>query len=74
MLREHENGKSEAQICRENDIHPVLFSRWKKEYREKPESALKKNANIGDQDARIAELERLVGQLYAENEFLKKKR
>ncbi len=25
-----------------------------------------------NQDARIAELERVVGQLYAENEFLKK--
>lgn len=70
LLREHENGKSEAQICRENDIHPALFSRWRREYKENPESAFKKGKP--NQDAKIAELERLVGQLYAENEFLKK--
>lgn len=68
LLREHENGKSEAQICRENDIHPALFSRWKREYRENPKGAFKKDGNKS-QNARIAELERPVGQLYAENEF-----
>ena len=72
VLRELENDKSTAQICRENDIHPVLLSKWKKEYNENPEAAFKGNGNVCNGDARVAELERLVGKLYAETAFLKK--
>ena len=72
VLRELENDKSTAQICRENDIHPVLLSKWKKEYNENPETAFIGNGNICNGNARVAELERLVGKLYAENAFLKK--
>ena len=44
----------------------------KKEYYEEPERAFSGNGNRYKLEARNAELERLVGQLYAENEFLKK--
>ena len=72
LLRELENGKKTAEICRENEIHPTLLSRWKKEYHENPEFAFKGHGNTCKENARIAELERLVGKLYAENDFLKK--
>jgi transposase len=72
VLREIENGKSQAQVCREYDLHPIMVNRWRKEYTKYPDTAFKGRGNLYKEDARIAELERLVGRLYAENEFLKK--
>lgn len=72
ILRELENGKSAAQVCRENGIHPSMLSKWKREYKENPGTAFSGNGNISKPDAKLAESERLIGQLYAENAFLKK--
>ena len=72
VLREIENGKSQAQVCREYDLHPVSVAKWKKEYKKYPDTAFKGSGNLYKEDAKVAELERLVGRLYAENEFLKK--
>lgn len=47
-----------------------MITRWKKEYNKDPESAFRGNG-VASKESRIAELERLVGQLYAENAFLK---
>ena len=71
-IRELESGKTVVQIGRENGILPALVTRWKKEYYENPRHAFKGNGNLFKEDAKIAELERKVGQLYLENEFLKK--
>lgn len=71
-IRELELGKSAVQIGREHGILPVLITRWKKEYYDNPGQAFKGNGNIYKEEARIAELERKIGQLYIENEFLKK--
>lgn len=71
-IRALESGKTLAEVARENEIHPNLLSKWKKEYSLDPENAFKGNGNICKEQARIAELERMVGQLYAEKEFLKK--
>ena len=65
-------GKPVSQVGRENDLHPTLITRWKREYTENPEKAFSGHGNAYKDTARIAELERLVGRLYAENEFLKK--
>ncbi len=65
-------GKTLAQVSRENEIHPSLVVKWKKEYLKDPENAFSGNGRTYKEQARMAELERLVGQLYAENEFLKK--
>jgi transposase len=72
ILRELENGKSSAQVCRENGIHPSMLSKWKREYKENPGTAFSGNGNISKPEAKLAESERLIGQLYAENAFLKK--
>jgi transposase len=72
ILRELENGKSAAQVCRENGIHPTMLSKWKREYKENPGTAFSGNGNISKPEAKLAESERLIGQLYAENAFLKK--
>ncbi len=72
ILRELENGKSAAQVCRENCIHPSMLSKWKREYKENPSTAFSGNGNVSKPEAKLAESERLIGQLYAENAFLKK--
>jgi len=73
VIREVEMGKTLAQVSRENEIHPSLVVKWKKEYFRDPKMpfmAMATGAYKGQ--ARMVELERMVGQLYVENEFLKK--
>ena len=72
VIREYENGKNVAQVCRENAIHPTMLHRWKREYKENPQTAFGGNGNTSKLNAKLAERERLIGQLYAENDFLKK--
>lgn len=72
VLRELENGKSTAQVCREHGIHPSMFSKWRREYRDNPQMAFGGNGNICKLNAKVADYERVIGQLYAENAFLKK--
>lgn len=72
VLREHESGKGIAQLSREYEVNPNQIHRWKKEYRENPVEAFSGKGHTYKEKARLAELERLVGQLYAENAFLKK--
>jgi transposase len=72
ILAQVESGTPMAQVARENGIHPALVARWKREYKGNPEKAFQGNGNPYKDQAKIAELERMVGKLYAENEFLKK--
>jgi len=72
VIAELEGGKTSAQIAREHGIHPGLPSRWRDELAENPEKAFSGNGKRYKYEARIAELERLLGQLHAENELLKK--
>lgn len=72
IIRELEAGVSVSEISRKYDIHPALPSRWKKEHYDDPAKSFNGNGNTYKLEAKNAELERLVGKLYAENEFLKK--
>lgn len=71
VLRELENT-SAAEVCRQHDISAVLLNRWKKEYETSPKEAFSGRGKIWKEDAKIVHYERLVGQLYAEIDFLKK--
>lgn len=72
ILREIEAGKSIAQAAREHELHPNLITRWRSLHSEYAQQAFAGNGNHYKQEARIAELERLVGRLTLENDFLKK--
>ncbi len=72
VIAELEGGRPPAQIAREHGIHSSLPSRWRDELAENPERAFSGNGKRYKYEARIAELERLLGQLHAENELLKK--
>lgn len=72
VLRELETGKTASQICREHELKDELFSRWKREYSHDPQYAFAGKGRPSKEVTRNAELERKIGQLYLENEFLKK--
>jgi len=72
VVRELESGKSVAEVCREHGVKQDLVYRWKHEYRTNPKHAFSGKGVPSTLEARCAELERTVGRLYLENEFLKK--
>lgn len=72
ILREVQAGKSIAQIARENEIHPNLIGKWQKLHEQYAQNAFQGNGHAYTQEAKIAELERLIGQQTVEINFLKK--
>ncbi len=71
VVEELMSGESRpAQLCRRHNISPSLLYHWKRQY------SLGKFNNEPIEEAalkdRIDKLERLVGRLTLENEFLKK--
>ncbi len=65
--------KRPAQVCREHGIGEGLLLRWRREYEARGEAAFAQT-QPSDNEAlrrRIAELERLCGQLALENAVLK---
>lgn len=72
LLRELENGRSMGELCRMHAIHPSLLSKWRQEYNANPKEAFSGRGNICKLEAKLAERERLIGELYAETAFLRK--
>lgn len=72
VLREIDAGTSIAQAAREHGVHPETIRLWKRSLRKYGERAFGGNGNAYTDEARIAELERTIGQLTLENRFLKK--
>jgi transposase len=71
VVEELLSGESRAaQLCRRHNITPSLLCYWKKQYsRGKFNNEPTEEAALKD---RIEKLERLVGRLTLENEFLKR--
>lgn len=65
-------AKSLTEVCREHSLHPATVCGWRKDYERNPQEAFKGHGNLWKPEARIAQLERTIGALYAEKEFLKK--
>jgi transposase len=72
VLSELDSGKTITELSRKYEIHPSQILRWNKAFSNNPKNAFSGHENSDENEAKIAKLERLVGQLYAENEFLKK--
>jgi transposase-like protein len=69
--------KTVAEIARENSLHPVQVSGWKKELEENAgllfERKGEADGRLRDLEERCARMERKVGQLVIEKEYLQKK-
>jgi transposase len=77
-MRALDAGSTTAEIARKYQLSPKLLERWRGEWRAKGELAFPGIWPAGadlpalDDVRRIAELERKIGQLTMENDFLKK--
>ena len=72
VLREIELGKSMAQACREHQVHPNTIRSWRKLYDQYADQAFAGNGRTYTDEAKVAALERMVGQQAMEIAFLKK--
>jgi transposase len=74
VAQTYESGVSAVELSRQFEIHPNVIYAWSREYRKDPDKAFVRDSQdtTENQDQRIAELERLVGRLSLENDFLKK--
>jgi len=77
-MRALDAGSTTTEIARKYQLSPKLLERWRGEWRAKGELAFpgigRRGADMPalDDARRIAELERKIGQLAMENDFLKK--
>jgi transposase-like protein len=77
-MRALDAGARTGEIARKYQLSPHLPERWRGEWRAKGESAFpgigRRGADLSalDDARRIGELERKIGQLTMENDFLKK--
>ena len=67
VVREVESGKSVAHVAREYQLHPTMINRWRREHMRYAEHAFSGNGSSVKSETRVAELERMVGQLTMEN-------
>ena len=72
VLEELTGVRGQAEICREHQLKPKVFSRWRTEFLERASEIFATTPSRGDEQARIAELERTVGRLTMELEAAKK--
>ena len=77
-MRALDAGSTAGEIARKYQLSPHLLDRWRGEWRAKGEQAFpglgRRGADLPalDDARRIGELERKIGQLTMENDFLKK--
>jgi transposase-like protein len=77
-MRALDGGSTASEIARKYQLSPKLLERWRGEWRAQGELAFPGTGRRGtgllalDDARRIAELERKIGQLTMENDFLKK--
>jgi len=85
VVRQLQAGEKRlAQLCREHDLDPTMVREWRQRVERRGAEAFPRSigeqplpgatppATLAAAEARIGELERLVGQLALENDFLKK--
>lgn len=65
-------AKTTAEICREHDLSAQVVNRWKAELIENAPKLFQAETRTSSEQARIAELERLVGRLTMQLEIAKK--
>lgn len=72
VIEELTGAKTMAEICREHQVSAPVFSRWKAELLKRAPEIFATEPSRGDEQQRIAELERMVGRLTMELEAAKK--
>ncbi len=71
-IKELESGKSVGYVARRLEVSREALYRWRREFKEQPTKAFPGQGKQMLADSREAELERKIGQMAMENDFLKK--
>jgi transposase len=72
VVQQVESGLGIAEASRRYEVHPNLISKWRELHGKYGEKAFAGNGQMYREEAKVAALERKIGQLTMENEFLKK--
>jgi transposase len=72
VLAELDSGMGLAQVARKYQLHSNTIRNWRKQSRKYKDRAFAGRGKAYTEEARIAELERMVGRLTMENDLLKK--
>ena len=64
--------KTASELCRTHKLHASVLNRWRAEFIEHASSIFERGQRGNEAEARVAELERLVGQITLELEIAKK--
>jgi transposase len=72
VLGEIEAGKSQAQAAREYQLTETAIYKWRQQLNRYQGQAFAGQGKAYTDEARLHELERMVGRLTMENDFLKK--
>ena len=64
--------QSQAETCRKHSLGPNLVALWKAAFLERAHRVFDSDAACSAEQARIAELEQVLGRMTLENEILKK--
>ncbi len=65
-------SKTITEVCHEHDLKYDVLARWKNQFLENAPQLFQDTSSIGGDQARIAELERMIGRLTLELEIAKK--
>jgi len=68
ILKEHENGRSTKELCRENGISQPTFYNWRKKYSGMEASQLKK---LKELEAENDKLKKMYADIALDNKMLK---
>lgn len=63
--------KSDAEVARAYEVHPVTVSRWKGEFLERGPEVFGGSEEVKEYEQRIGQLERMVGQKEVEIALLR---
>lgn len=64
--------KTSSEICRTHKLNANVLNRWRKEFLEQAVSIFERDETDSEAEQKIADLERLVGQLTIQLEIAKK--
>ena len=65
------SDKEDAEVARAYDVHPVSLSKWKRQFIDSGAQIFSGNDTVKTYEARVSDLERLLGQKEVELALLK---
>ena len=71
VLEALQSDRTDAEIARAYEVHPVTLSNWKKKLKDNGAKAFGGDNDLKEKEKKIAKLERMVGQKEVEIALLK---